>query len=66
MLLLLPLLLQKGPQFCSFKTLKMLCDVYHKVPKLWPIAYSNGLRQDAITMLLAPSLTAVSVNFSVP
>lgn len=56
----------EGTHFCSTKTLKMPCAVYHKVPKLWLISYSNGLRQDVINTLLVSSLADVNGNFSIP
>lgn len=62
--LLLPL--KKGLHFFHTKTLKMPCAVNHKVSKLWPIAYSNGLRQDGTTTVLASSLTDANGNFFIP
>lgn len=41
-----PLLLKKGPYFCITMISKIPCAVYHKVPKLWPVIYSDDLRQD--------------------
>lgn len=56
----------EGTHFCSTKTLKMPCAVYHKVPKLWLISYNNGLRQNVINTLLVSSLADVNGNFSIP